>query len=596
MDWVLIVGDDTVNLEFAEYTLGKNGVRTTSISSGAALLDYLKENTAASPDLILMDVSMPGMDGFETLEKLRELGNGRFEIPVIFLADQGQDSETRALQLGAIDYIRKPFAPDILVSRVRNALRTREKLQQFEREAMLDSMTGFLNKNSAEDKIRNVCLTETGFLCVLDLDSFKLINDLCGHDMGDRALILFANLLKNNMRSEDICGRIGGDEFLVFAKNMRSESELLHFTKRINDGYAVMMRELLGDQLKFPVGISVGAAAVPAHGREYSGLFHLADQALSTVKMNGKHSGALYGVSELNLHVSGSLSLDAVTMILEERNISSNAMWMGREAFINIYRYMIRYMERYHGVAYRVLFTVNMASEALGKEERADIMEHFRRLMQESLRNSDLMVEVSENQIFLLLPQTHEFGIDVVIDRLTTRWSQSPYCQSATIGWETGKVHLTERAAPPSARRGDWVVAAGGEVEALRLAEDILSRQHFRVSVLESGLALTELVKTQHPDLILLDADADGLETLRELKTGVPAGWDIPVVLMTGDGTSAAVEFGLELGADDFIAKPFTPALLALRVRHTIDRVRLQRSHNFELSAQPAENCPHDAP
>ena len=595
MDWVLIVGDDTVNLDFAGHTLGKNGVRATSIRSGAALLDYLKENTSSSPDLILMDVNMPGMDGFETLEKLRELGNGRFEIPVIFLADQGQDSETRALQLGAIDYIRKPFEPDILVSRVRNALRTREKLQQFEREAMLDSMTGFLNKNSAEDKIRDVCLTETGFLCVLDLDSFKLINDLCGHDMGDRALILFANLLKNNMRSEDICGRIGGDEFLVFAKNMRSESELLHFTKRINDGYAVMMRELLGDQLKFSVGISVGAAAVPAHGREYSELFHLADQALSTVKMNGKHSGALYGVSELNLHASGSLSLDSVTMILEERNISSNAMWMGREAFINIYRYMIRYMERYHGVAYRVLFTVNMASEARGKEERADIMEHFRRLMQESLRNSDLMVEVSENQIFLLLPQTHEFGIDVVIDRLTTRWSHSPYSQSATIAWESGKVRLTKRAAPPSARRDDWVVAAGGDGETLGLAEDMLSRQHFRVSVLEPGLSLAEFVKTQHPDLILLDADADGLETLRELKTGAPAGRDIPVVLVTGDGTSATVEFGLELGADDFIVKPFAPSLLALRVRHTIDRIHLQRSHNYELFAQPAENRQHAA-
>ena len=123
----------------------------------------------------------------------------------------------------------------------------------------------------------------------------------------------------------------------------------------------------------------------------------------------------------------------------------------------------------------------------------------------------------------------------------------------------------------------------------------MLSRQHFRVSVLEPGLSLAEFVKTQHPDLILLDADADGLETLRELKTGAPAGRDIPVVLVTGDGTSATVEFGLELGADDFIVKPFAPSLLALRVRHTIDRIHLQRSHNYELFAQPAENRQHAA-
>ena len=78
-----------------------------------------------------------------------------------------------------------------------------------------------------------------------------------------------------NMRSDDICGRIGGDEFLVFARNMRTEGELVHFTQRINDDYLSMLKALLGDQLKFPVGISIGAASVPAHGREFDRLFHL---------------------------------------------------------------------------------------------------------------------------------------------------------------------------------------------------------------------------------------------------------------------------------------------------------------------------------
>ena len=583
MDWVLIVGDDATNVEFAGHTLAKSGIRATSLNSGAALLDYLEKNTSVSPDLILMDV---GADGFETLKKLRALGIVSFEIPVIALGDEKQTSETLALQLGAIDYIRKPFAPDILVSRVRNVLRTQEKMQQFEREATRDSMTGLLNKNSAEEKIRDVCLTEVGFLCVLDLDSFKLVNDLYGHDMGDRALILFSNLLRNSLRSEDVCGRIGGDEFMVFAKNMRSEEELLHFTRRINDSFVVMMRELLGEQLKFTVGISVGAAAVPAHGREFTELFHLADQALSTVKMNGKHSGALYGVSELNSHAAGSLTLDSVTMILEERNISSNAMWMGREAFINIYRYMIRYMERYHGVAYRVLFTVNMTSEALAKEERANIMDRFRCMMQESLRNSDLMVEVSENQVFLLLPQTQESGIDVVIKRLSTKWRQSAYSEKAAITWETGKVHLTDHDAP--VRKPDWVIIAGGGERRNQIAE-MLDRQQFRVSAPASGQELAELIITARPDLILLDADTDGIEILRALKSGSPEARDIPVILMLGGGTPELEDRALELGAEDLIVRPFSPTLLSLRVRHTIDRVRLLRSHAFELSMLPPE-------
>ena len=270
----------------------------------------------------------------------------------------------------------------------------------------------------------------------------------------------------------------------------------------------------------------------------------------------------------------------------EERNISSNAMWMGREAFINIYRYMIRYMERYHGVAYRVLFTVNMTSETLAKEERADVMDRFRCMMQESLRNSDLMVEVSENQIFLLLPQTQEFGIDVVIKRLSTKWHQSAYSEKAAITWETGKVHLTDRAAP--AKKPDWVVVAGGGENRDQIAE-MLDRQQFRVSAPASGQALSELIIAARPDLILLDADTDGIEILRALKSGSPEVRDIPVILMVGGGTPELEERALELGAEDLIVRPFSPTLLALRVRHTIDRVRLQRSHAFELSMQPIE-------
>ena len=105
MDWVLIVGNDTTNVEFAEHTLDKSGIRATSLDSGAALLDYLEKNPSVSPDLILMDV---GTGGFETLKKLRASGSVSFEIPVVALGDEGQASETLALQLGATDYIRKP--------------------------------------------------------------------------------------------------------------------------------------------------------------------------------------------------------------------------------------------------------------------------------------------------------------------------------------------------------------------------------------------------------------------------------------------------------------------------------------------------------
>lgn len=120
-DWVVVVDDDVLNLKMAGHILSKNNMRVTALKSGQALLDYLKENEA--PDLILLDIRMPGMDGFETLEKLREQEKGKDEIPVIFLtANDDEESETKGLSLGAMDFIKKPFVPEVLTLRVRHII------------------------------------------------------------------------------------------------------------------------------------------------------------------------------------------------------------------------------------------------------------------------------------------------------------------------------------------------------------------------------------------------------------------------------------------------------------------------------------------
>ena len=594
-DWVIIVDDDVKNLDLAGRVLSGIGIKVTALRSGQALLDYLRDNASSAPNLILMDIQMPGMDGFETLLALKQMQEGQTEIPVIFLsADQKQESETRGLQLGAMDFIRKPIIPEVLISRVQNALRTQERLQQLVRSSMIDHMTGFFNKETAESQMENICRTETGLLCVLDLDSFKLINDLYGHDMGDKVLILFSNLLKHNMRAEDVCGRIGGDEFILFAKNMLTQTELEHFTERINRDYLEMMKKLMGEHLKFPVGVSIGAASVPAHGQEYSRLFHLADQALNAVKLNGKHGCALSGSPHATISDSpDAMNLEAVTMILEERNISASAMWMGREAFINIYRYMMRYMERYHGVAYRVLFTINMVPEADDKVARADVVFQFRHLIQDSLRNSDVMVEISDRQIFLLLPETQDAGIEVVINRLMNKWNRSDSCSRATVTWEAAPVHLVEREAEKTEKREeDWIVVVD-DAGSLNSAEYILSRKLMRVTMLESGPALLEFVKTNHPDLILLDADMpemDGYETLRQLKQSRHGGRDIPVLMVTDSDAPDAEARAVQTGAEDVIRKPFHPDILTSRVRNTIDRVRCQQNLSYEVTAKTEQS------
>ena len=108
-DWVVVVDDDTANLKMAGHILSRHNKRVTALKSGWALLEYIKEN---EPDIILLDINMPEIDGFETLEKMRvqERMMGREETPVVFLtADEGQDTENRGFAMGISDFVRKPF-------------------------------------------------------------------------------------------------------------------------------------------------------------------------------------------------------------------------------------------------------------------------------------------------------------------------------------------------------------------------------------------------------------------------------------------------------------------------------------------------------
>ena len=122
-DWVLVVDDDIVNLKVAGRILSSNGMKVTALRSGNALLDFLEKIDANNfPDLCLLDIKMPVMDGFETLKELRKSEKGK-ELPIIFLtANDTQEAETMGLSLGAMDFIKKPFVPEVLTLRVRHTI------------------------------------------------------------------------------------------------------------------------------------------------------------------------------------------------------------------------------------------------------------------------------------------------------------------------------------------------------------------------------------------------------------------------------------------------------------------------------------------
>ena len=128
MKCILVVDDSTTNLKFVESVL-KDTYKLILVKSGEKALQYLGKNTV---DLVLLDILMPDMDGFETFEKIKNLELNR-DVPVVFLtADVDVDNEIKGLEMGAVDFIRKPFVPEVMLNRINRILRLEELTKSLE--------------------------------------------------------------------------------------------------------------------------------------------------------------------------------------------------------------------------------------------------------------------------------------------------------------------------------------------------------------------------------------------------------------------------------------------------------------------------------
>jgi response regulator RpfG family c-di-GMP phosphodiesterase len=286
-------------------------------------------------------------------------------------------------------------------------------------------------------------------------------------------------------------------------------------------------------------------------------------------------------------------TIDDIASTLDECNDASNGIWMGKEAFENAYRHMLRNLERYQGIAFQVLFTVEM-SRNTPEPQRAEILRRFRVLLQGTLQSSDMMMERGENQFFLLLPEVEESDIGHVISGVISQWKMTEYGDSTDIASEVRRAKLIADETSNSIRnRVDWVVVVDDDVTNLKMAGHILSKQQMRVTALKSGRALLDYVRSHKPDLILLDVrmpEMDGFETLELLKQQMAPGQEIPVIFLTSVDNAEYEMKGLELGAMDFIKKPFVPGVLISRVKHIIQLVRLQKNLSDEVEIKTQEN------
>ena len=589
--WIIVVDDNSSNLQMAGRILSRNKMRVTALRSGRALIDYISKN--GFPDIILLDIIMPEMDGFETLCKLRELESSlnAEETPVIFLtADEDVDTETHGFEAGVSDYIRKPFDPEVLLHRIGNIVAKQEKLMSLKNEAVLDKLTGFLNKSASAEEFSRLCSDTEGVLMMIDLDSFKLVNDIYGHDHGDKVLVDFAEILSSLLPEGSRCARMGGDEFSAFCPVKMSRDELSSVSTRLNEEIMKTAKALMGQEMQIPLGASVGAVLVPDHGTDYETLITLADKALYKVKKSGKHGSAFYS-DDLLTESENAVGMDiqAVSAILGERSIPNVALQLDMGPFAYAYRFVMRYITRNNRNACKLMFTL-AAAEDTDESAFRELCDEFGEHIRMSLRKSDLFTRVSLDRYFVLLTDIREDSEKTVIRHLLDSW-QKNHESKLLIQTETELAGTLDMRVESTGNAD--VAVVDDNAANLRMAGHILSKAGYHVSGFSSGQALLAHLESKLPSLILLDInmpDMDGFETIRKIHAMGGRAADIPVIFLTAEESSDTETVGLSLGAMDFIKKPFVPEVLKLRVKHTIELITLQRNLSSEVEKKTREN------
>ncbi len=287
---ILLIDDQTPSREALAELLGDDYEVLQSGSGGDGLAKALLHR----PDLILLDVVMPGMNGYQVLGRLKA-DERTAGIPVIFVTGlNAPEDEARGLRQGVADYITKPINPAVVFARVGLHLRAAHEHQQLKAQATLDGLTGIANRRRFDHVLdwecRRAQRTKSPItVAMVDVDCFKQYNDLYGHAVGDQALRTVARTLDGGLRrTGDLAARYGGEEFALVLVDT-ADGDALH----VMDTLAARIRGLEIPHEKSPYGaltISVGVAHAPGDSLlDPASLLKLADARMYRAKSQGRN-------------------------------------------------------------------------------------------------------------------------------------------------------------------------------------------------------------------------------------------------------------------------------------------------------------------
>ncbi|MEQ9325276.1 MAG: EAL domain-containing protein [Polyangiaceae bacterium] len=370
---ILVVDDESVTRRISASVLSDAGFEVSVARDGPSALDAIH---AFAPDVVLLDLVMPGMDGFEVCARARAMPQGDAISILVMTGLDDVASIERAYAVGATDFVAKPVSPTLLAHRVRYLHRSARYLNQLrqsesrlrasrrrvERLAYYDMLTGLPNRTFLTGHLKRALDgarrdDRSVGLCCLDLDMFKRINDTLGHGAGDELLTMVADRLRRVVRGQDCVARtghhreggrgddnaivrLGGDEFVILLSDLRRPADAGLVANRIlralTSPFTVQRRQVF-------VGASIGIATFPADGEDAETLLKHADAAMYHAKESGRSRAAFYTSAmsalsrarlELETHLRQAITDDALEVHYQPKvNIRTNRM-TGVEALL----------------------------------------------------------------------------------------------------------------------------------------------------------------------------------------------------------------------------------------------------------------------
>ena len=293
---ILIADDEKTNLDILGGILSPmyNLVITRN---GSRAFEIARDH---KPDLILLDVLMPDMSGFEVISKLKESAD-TVKIPVIFVTGLAStEDEENGFFLGAVDYITKPFIRPIVKARVNTHIRIVDQMRTIEQTGLIDMLTKISNRRGFESRLNlewsRAARERTPIsILVMDIDRFKNYNDTYGHQQGDVALRAFADISsKSLMRAVDFAARWGGEEFVVLlpGTNTAGAAEIAERIRKNVEASVIPTDD--GEETRITVSIGINST-IPSKNAPVDEFIKKADQALYNAKETGRNK---YCISE----------------------------------------------------------------------------------------------------------------------------------------------------------------------------------------------------------------------------------------------------------------------------------------------------------